>query len=186
MQGFVKQHLGPSAVSQRDLQRVFKFLTFFLSHHRARHFQLDDAKIMHRCLLLSIAMTYYFRLPDAPQKDDPQGQSLRQQFCLMMTDLQPTKLGQGTVPWHDFEAVLAHELEVYIKGAELPPGIAANLALMENFFCIVVCLQTKTPLIIVGTPGQLPCLHLVASTWWIDHMCVYLLPLAHISAPQAQ
>ena len=76
-----------------------------------------------------------------------------------MAGLQPANQGQGRVPWHDFEAVLAHELNLYIKGAELPPGIAANLALMENFFCIVVCLQTKTPLIIVGTPGHPP-LHL--------------------------
>lgn len=58
------------------------------------------------------------------------------------------------MPWNDFEEVLADELEQYITGAQLPPGIAANLALMENFFCIAVCMQIKTPLIIVGTPGM--------------------------------
>ena len=152
----MKEHLGPSAVSQRDLQRAFRFLEFFLKHHRARAPQLDEAKTMHRCLLLSIAMTYYFRLPDAPPSGDMQGQSLRQRFCLMMAGLQPPNQRLGRVPWYNFEEVVAHELQLYITGAELPPGIAANLALKENFFCIVVCLQTKTPLVIVGTPGQLP------------------------------
>ena len=49
--------------------------------------------------------------------------------------------------------VVEYELELYIKAAELPPGVAANQALRENFYCIAVCMETKTPLIIVGTPG---------------------------------
>jgi len=163
MQEFVKQHLGASAVSQRDLQRAFKFLEFFVAHHRARHVQLNEHELMHRCLLLSIAMTYYLRLPARATAQQSQG-SLREQFCRMMSALQPPakyhRKGampwNAQMPWNDFEEVIADELEQYITGAQLPPGIAANLALMGNFFCIAVCMQTKTPLIIVGTPGMPP------------------------------
>ena len=162
MQGFVKQHLGASAVSQRDLQRAFRFFDFFLAHHKARRVQLEEEKLMHRCLLLSIAMTYYFRLPAATQESELQQASLRHMFCQMVAELQSpaNSYRQHVMPWDDFEDVVADELQQYIIGAQLPRGIAANLALVENFFCIAVCMQTKTPLIIVGTPGS--CLHLQA------------------------
>lgn len=136
MQGFVKQHLGASVVSQRDLQRAFKFIDFFLAHHRARQVQLDDKRLMHQCLLLSVAMTYYLRLPAA--NANPGQSSLRQRFCQMMAELQPPAeyYRVHADPWDNFEDVVADELQQYITGAQLPPGIAANLALMEN---LAVC-----------------------------------------------
>ena len=159
-QEFVKQHLGASAVSQRDLQRAFRFLDFFLAQHKARGAQLEQGRLVHRCLLLSMAVTYYFRLPAAVASDsDTQQDGLRLQFCHMMTALRSPagRYRPSIMPWDVFEDVVADELRLYIEGAQLPPGIAANLALMENFFCIAVCMQTKTPLIIVGTPGEECC-----------------------------
>ena len=161
MQEFVKQHLGASAVSQRDLQRAFRFLDFFLAHHKAREAQLEHGRLVNRCLLLSMAMTYFFRLPTAASHSDtdtPQD-GLRLQFCRMMAELQSPagRYRPSAMPWDVFEDVVADELRLYIEGAQLPLGIAANLALMENFFCIAVCMQTKTPLIIVGTPGNERC-----------------------------
>jgi len=60
------------------------------------------------------------------------------------------------LPCYDMAAVIEFELDLYIQAAELPQGIAPNQALRENFFCIAVCVETKTPLIIIGTPGKLP------------------------------
>ena len=61
------------------------------------------------------------------------------------------------VPCYDMAAAVEYELDLYIRAAELPPGIAANQALRENFYCIAVCVETKTPLIIVDTPGDHLC-----------------------------
>ncbi|KAL0055748.1 hypothetical protein WJX82_004037 [Trebouxia sp. C0006] len=103
-QGFVKQHLEEAAVSQRDLQRVFNLLAFFIQHHIQRRQDLPQTVpqstegVVHRSLLLSLAVAYYFRL----------NRHLRHEF----------------------------------------------LALRENFFCIAVCVETKTPLVIIGTPGN--------------------------------
>ena len=151
-QGFVKSHLEEAAVSQRDLQRVFTMLGFYIQHHNQRRRELPDTipatheAVVHRSLLLSIAMAYYFRL----------NRQLRQDFLLEMAALDATGRQQedDQVPCYDIAEVVDYELELYIRAAELPPGIAVNQALRENFYCIAVCMQTKTPLVVVGTPGE--------------------------------
>ena len=152
MQAFVKQHLEASAVSQRDLQRVFNLLTFFIQHHQQRGRDLpatvprsQDA-VVHRSLLLSIAVCYYFRFD----------RTLRLELLDIMAALDATAAAveNQQVPCYDMAAVIEYELDLYIKAADLPAGIAPNQALKENFFCIAVCVETKTPLVIIGTPGQ--------------------------------
>lgn len=139
-------------MSQRDLQRVFTMLAFFIQHHNQRRQELPltvpaaHQPLVHRSLLLSIALVYYFRL----------SRPLRQDFLQQMAALDAMGRDEqdDQVPCYDMAEVVEYELELYIRAAELPPGIAANQALRENFFCIAVCMETKTPLIIVGTPGQ--------------------------------
>ena len=151
LQAFVKLHLEEAAVSQRDLQRVFNLLAFFIQPHRSRRRDLPETvpqeadAVVHRSLLLSIAVAYFFRLD----------RQLRQQFLQAMAELDPDTVVQhdDQLPCYDMEAVIQYELKLFIDAAELPPGIAPNEALQENFFCIAVCVETKTPLIIVGTPG---------------------------------
>ena len=117
MQAFVKQHLEDAAVSQRDLQRVFNLLAFFIQHHHSRRRDLPET---------------------VPQSPD-------------------ALVHRSLLPCYDMDAVVQYELDLYISAAELPPGIAPNQALKENFFCIAVCVETKTPLIIIGTPGVHSC-----------------------------
>lgn len=74
-QGFVKSRLNVAAVSQRDLQRVFTKLGFFIQHHNQRRQDLPDTvpaapqPVVHRSLLLSIALVYYFRLSTPLRQD---------------------------------------------------------------------------------------------------------------------
>ena len=151
VQGFVKSRLEEAAVSQRDLQRVFNMLAFFIQHHNQRRQELPltvptaHEAVVHRSLLLSIAIVYYFRLSS----------QLRQEFLneIGALDAMGRQQQDDQVPCYDMAEVVEYELELYIKAAELPPGVAANQALRENFYCIAVCMETKTPLIIVGTPG---------------------------------
>lgn len=157
-QGFVKSRLEEAAVSQRDLQRVFNMLAFFIQHHNQRRLELPltvptaHEAVVHRSLLLSIALVYYFRLSS----------QLRQDF-LGALDAMGRPQQDDQVPCYDMAEVVKYELDLYIDAAELPPGIAANQALRENFYCVAVCMQTKTPLIIVGTPGKPPTLAKLSS-----------------------
>ena len=150
LQEFMKQNLGTASVSQRDLQRVFKLLAFFISHHKQRQHDYpdsvpqDEEALVHRSLLLSIAVAYYFRLD----------RDLRQRFLVDMATLDgPFRAGDERPPCYDLACVVEYELNFFTREAQLPPGIAPNEALRENFFCIAVCIATKIPLIIVGTPG---------------------------------
>ena len=166
LQAFVKRHLEDAAVSQRDLQRVFNLLAFFIQHHHSRRRDLPETvpqspdALVHRSLLLSIAVAYFFRL-DRP---------LRQEFLEVMAELDARNAAEEDqrVPCYDMDAVIQYELDLYISAAELPPGIAPNQALKENFFCIAVCVETKTPLIIIGTPGG----HFSQIKRSIAHLCV--------------
>ena len=49
---------------------------------------------------------------------------------------------------------LKEELDFYSQHLSIPTDIAKTQALLENIFCIIACCCTKTPLIIVGTPGS--------------------------------
>ena len=49
---------------------------------------------------------------------------------------------------------IAAETQLYINNVRLDEGIAENKALKENVFAIIVCIQLRMPLIIVGPPGS--------------------------------
>jgi len=65
-QKFVRDCHGVSAVSQRDIQRVFKLLDFFLKDHRKRpeFDELEPNQLATRCMFLAIGVSYYLRLED--------------------------------------------------------------------------------------------------------------------------
>lgn len=58
----MRSALAHSAVSQRDMQRVFRLFKFFVSHHVHRRLELSTDQML-QSLLLAIAVAYYFRLP---------------------------------------------------------------------------------------------------------------------------
>ena len=44
--------------------------------------------------------------------------------------------------------------EVFLRNMKLPPFVACNAALSENVFMMVVCIELKIPLFLVGKPGS--------------------------------
>ena len=44
--------------------------------------------------------------------------------------------------------------EVFLNNMRLPPNVARNSALRENVFMMVVCIELKIPLFLVGKPGS--------------------------------
>jgi len=139
----VKQHLEEAAVSQRDLQRVFNLLAFFIQHHNQRCQDLPQTVpqttegVVHRSLLLSLAVAYYFRL----------NRHLRHEFLVKMAELDATAMeaDDNQLPCYDMAAVIEFELDLYIQAAELPQGIAPNQALRETSFALLSVWRPRLP-----------------------------------------
>ncbi|CAF4545879.1 unnamed protein product, partial [Rotaria sp. Silwood2] len=100
-----------------------------------------------RCIALSLALIYYFRLPtkeDNAQRNDH-------------TTPSREKLGEilsQSIP--DFVQIIQNELERFVNTDNfvIPHGVAVNQAIREHIFSIVVSIITRTPLCIIGAPGQ--------------------------------
>ncbi|XP_073505879.1 E3 ubiquitin-protein ligase RNF213 isoform X2 [Phyllobates terribilis] len=60
-------------------------------------------------------------------------------------------------PYDDPDAIL-HEIsaiqDLFLSGVQLRDTIARNLALKENLFMMVICIELKIPLFLVGKPGS--------------------------------
>ncbi|CAF3821605.1 unnamed protein product, partial [Rotaria sp. Silwood1] len=98
-----------------------------------------------RCIVLSIALIYYFRLPtneDNIQRNDkktPSREQLSEVLC-------------KTIP--NFDQIIQNELEQFVNTNNffIPQGVAINQAVREHIFSIVVSIVTRTPLCIIGVP----------------------------------
>ncbi|KAH3767878.1 AAA+ ATPase [Pelomyxa schiedti] len=178
-QDFVnKAHIPRVTASIRDIMRAVDLYSYFSGHTRFMHELPSESKerknLEHwQALALSIAMTYYFRLPSqdfvsqeaARARSDPHlsaFQSLKP-IPVECTREEFRKHLESTLKAREFHNVpdrlfkydefLGKVLEQLCDNTSLPPGIAKTRAFMENLFCTVVCLDAKIPLIIVGPPG---------------------------------
>jgi len=78
-------------------------------------------------------MCYYFRLP----------QNLRNDF--------ESKISTKFKFFKNFKTKIENILkDFYEKKIKLPKGVAKTKSLMENLFCISICLQAKIPIVIIG------------------------------------
>ncbi|XP_035293735.1 E3 ubiquitin-protein ligase RNF213 isoform X3 [Cricetulus griseus] len=60
-------------------------------------------------------------------------------------------------PYNDSNAILeeiTHAQDLFLRGAPIRTNIARNLALKENVFMMVICIELKIPLFLVGKPGS--------------------------------
>ncbi|CAF1222260.1 unnamed protein product [Adineta steineri] len=143
-QQFCEKHLGRNSVSQREIQRCFNLIDFFW---KMKYDEDDGMPNPIRCIALSIALIYYFRLPtkeDNLQRKDSTTPSREELGELLLR----------TIP--DFVDVIQNELEKFVNTDNfvVPHGVAVNQAIREHIFSIVVSIVTRTPLCIIGAPGQ--------------------------------
>ncbi|CAF1176839.1 unnamed protein product [Adineta ricciae] len=137
---FCKERLGENSVSQREVQRCFNLIDFFWKLR-------PNERNIQRCIALSIALIYYFRLPtreDNIQRNDHETPS-REDFEDML---------EITLP--GFAQIIQDELDRFVNTENflMPPGVAINQAIREHIFAIVVSVVTRTPLCIIGEPGR--------------------------------
>ncbi|CAM4874703.1 unnamed protein product [Rotaria socialis] len=149
-QEFCEKYLGHNSVSQREIQRCFSLIDFFWAlryDDELKQNQKDYSPNPIRCIALSIALIYYFRLPtkeDNLQRKDEKTPS-REQLADLLCQVIPA-----------FDQVVQNELELFVNTDNfvIPQGVAINQAVREHIFAIVVSIVTRTPLCIIGVPGQ--------------------------------
>ncbi|XP_053389495.1 E3 ubiquitin-protein ligase rnf213-alpha-like [Mercenaria mercenaria] len=145
-------------VSLRDVDRVLKVMCWFLSlyNKKSQLFVFMGKKLsrMHqnfsqdkkldtitRCLVLAVGVCYHASLTDR----DKYRKHIANYFR------EPCLLPFGP------EQIL-HEIdccqEVILDNVNLEDNIAQNLALKENVFMMVVCIELRIPLFLVGKPGS--------------------------------
>eukprot|EP01083_Nonionella_stella_P286517 975200_1 len=89
-------------------------------------------------MIEALALVYYFRLDN------------KQRLLYNKRMSQHLHIRDGIVgPLCGIIDSLCDEFKAFI-----PRGIALNHALKENLFLLYICIQTKTPLILVGKPGS--------------------------------
>ncbi|KAJ1631512.1 hypothetical protein T492DRAFT_54450 [Pavlovales sp. CCMP2436] len=126
-----------TAVSLRDVQRVFVFLRFFSACTELVGPRQASAR--RRALLLAVACVYYVRLD----------KTFRARFLKRMRELPGEQLEPLTL-----EVALGEAMSHVLANADVPRGIARTEGLKENVFLTFVCTHARVPLMIVGPPGS--------------------------------
>ena len=127
-----------SCVSQRDIQRVFIFYQWFKNIYEKMNTHIECRNHHRRAMLVALGVVYYMRL----------NTNFRREYCKFLDEIDrlPNEI--------TFSTAFKEELDYFICQVDLPRGIAKTLALKENLLANIVCMVTRTPLIIVGAPGS--------------------------------
>ena len=128
--------------SIRDFVRAQSLYNFFLEDTKRGLLTPEGNPTMQhwRSLLLSVAVCYYFRLPEDK---------------LSLFEDMINKLSRSLgCPLANFVNLIDGELSSLFDRMIIPPGIAKTKSLQMNLFCNVVALQARIPLLITGDPGR--------------------------------
>ncbi|CAF4719416.1 unnamed protein product, partial [Rotaria sp. Silwood1] len=139
-----------NSVSQREIQRCFNLIEFFWKIRFDDEIESGNDLYQPnpvRCIALALTLIYYFRLPtkeDNIQRNDKQTPP-REELATLLS---------RTIP--NFLDIIQTELDkfVNIDNFVIPNAVAINQAVREHIFAIVVSIVTRTPLCIIGAPGQ--------------------------------
>lgn len=163
-----------SVVSLRDVARCVKLFGWFrkflmdkneIQGHLGQE-DLGGVDLACKAFMLALAHCYYFRLQEATSEDEQDGcdrgafrdnieRLTKEYFDSIPADF---KEGLNADDWlftnTKFNGWLLDQMDWFIRAmSPLPPGIAANVALTENVFMMIVCITCRIPLIVVGNPG---------------------------------
>ncbi|XP_053426621.1 E3 ubiquitin-protein ligase RNF213 isoform X2 [Nycticebus coucang] len=151
-QGFMRKRKNEcSFVSLRDVERCVKVFKWFYDHSEMLLLKLNplvcesNASTSHVerdpvlwSLVLAIGVCYHASL----EKKD----SYRKAICRCLPE-----------PYNDSKIILdeiTRTQDLFLNDVPLRTTIAKNLALKENVFMMVICIELKIPLFLVGKPGS--------------------------------
>ncbi|XP_047401153.1 E3 ubiquitin-protein ligase RNF213 isoform X1 [Sciurus carolinensis] len=140
-----------SFVSLRDVERCVKVFMWFHDHSKMLLVKLDTflretgvSKNNFRrdpvlwSLVLAVGVCYHASLEEK--------ESYRRAICRCFPE-----------PYDDSRVILdevMHTQDLFLSGVPLRKTIARNLALKENVFMMIICIELKIPLFLVGKPGS--------------------------------
>uniref|UniRef100_A0A3P9PGV9 RING-type E3 ubiquitin transferase n=1 Tax=Poecilia reticulata TaxID=8081 RepID=A0A3P9PGV9_POERE len=130
-----------SFVSLRDVERSMKVLVWFYQHSQdifTNIANLSDDQRALKCLILAVGVCYY---PSLVAKDD-----YLEEICGYF----PRPVNR--VPALQEEISSCQDL--FLQNVQTRETIAKNIALKENVFLMVVCIELRIPLFLVGKPGS--------------------------------
>ncbi|XP_034715873.1 E3 ubiquitin-protein ligase rnf213-beta isoform X2 [Etheostoma cragini] len=130
-----------SFVSLRDVERSMKVLVWFY-HHSNVLFKdcshLNEAYKTLKCLTLSVGVCYYPSLVD------------KEHYLSVICRYFPDPLCSSTA----LEEQISTCQDFFLQNIKTRETIAKNIALKENVFLMVVCIELRIPLFLVGKPGS--------------------------------
>ncbi|XP_070707447.1 E3 ubiquitin-protein ligase rnf213-beta [Pempheris klunzingeri] len=130
-----------SFVSLRDVERSMKVLVWFYQHCEVLFnncSQLSAALKTLKCLILSVGVCYY---PSLVTKE---------KYLSVICRYFPDPLCSPTA----LQAEITSCQDVFLQNIHTRETIAKNVALKENVFLMVVCIELRIPLFLVGKPGS--------------------------------
>ncbi|XP_053269183.1 E3 ubiquitin-protein ligase rnf213-beta isoform X1 [Pleuronectes platessa] len=130
-----------SFVSLRDVERSMKVLVWFYQHsellfNNCSHH--SDIEITLKCLILAVGVCYYPSLVAKGTYLDVICQYFPEPLC------SSTTLQEEISSCQNF----------FLENIKTRETIAKNIALKENVFLMVVCIELRIPLFLVGKPGS--------------------------------
>ncbi|XP_058476821.1 E3 ubiquitin-protein ligase rnf213-beta isoform X2 [Solea solea] len=130
-----------SFVSLRDVERSMKVLVWFYQHSKVLFnncSSLSETSKTLRCLILAVGICYY---PSLASKDE---------YLSVICGYFPEPLCSSAALQEEISSCQ----DFLLQNIQTRETIAKNLALKENVFLMVVCIELKIPLFLVGKPGS--------------------------------
>ncbi|XP_056372927.1 E3 ubiquitin-protein ligase RNF213 isoform X2 [Hyla sarda] len=137
-----------SFVSLRDVERCVQVFKWFYNHH--------EKLLKNQNMLKRIGSTSY-------KKDKVSWSLVLATGVCYHASLETKETYREAIcehfsPPYTDEAAILHEIssiqDLFLAGVHLRDTIARNLALKENLFMMVICIELKIPLFLVGKPGS--------------------------------
>lgn len=130
-----------SFVSLRDVERSMKVLVWFYQHSGVLFNYCPTLTEGHKtlmCLILSVGVCYYPSLVD------------KEQYLSVICQYFPEPLCCSTALQEEISSCQ----DFFLQNIQTRETIAKNVALKENVFLMVVCIELRIPLFLVGKPGS--------------------------------
>ncbi|KAK2820122.1 hypothetical protein Q5P01_023081 [Channa striata] len=130
-----------SFVSLRDVERSMKVLVWFYQHSDvlfSNCYCVSKAYKTLKCLILAVGVCYYPSLVD------------KQKYLSVICRHFPDPFRSTAA----LQAEISSCQDFFLQNIQTRETIAKNIALKENVFLMVVCIELRIPLFLVGKPGS--------------------------------
>lgn len=127
-----------SFVSLRDVERSLKVLVWFYQHSGIFCPSLSETHKTLKCLILAAGVCYY---PSLVAKEE---------YLSVICEYFPEPLDSSTALQEEISSCQ----DFFLQNVQTRETIAKNVALKENVFLMVVCIELRIPLFLVGKPGS--------------------------------